>query len=204
MPTAGYFNESLSLAGYSLSDIDVVAISHSHPDHIGNLMTGGAATFPNAEIIYGRTEFDYWKRGEHISDMRKPTLGLFQKVALPLADRMRFIEPGDAIVSGLTAVQAFGHSAGHLAFHFEESGQQLLMLNDTVAHCVASFARPDWHFSMDDNPDAAANTRQQLLDMAATDSIPVVGFHMPFPAIGHVEKSGSGFAYKPALYEFNV
>lgn len=204
MPTAGYFSNSLSLAGYSESDIDIVAISHSHPDHIGNLMTGGEPTFPNAEIVYGRTEYDYWNRGENISDMRKPTLALFRKVAVPLAERMRFIEPGESIASGLTAVDAFGHSAGHLAFHLESENQQLLMLNDTVAHCVASFARPDWHFSMDDDPEAAAVTRQRLLELAAIENIPVIGFHMPFPAIGYVEKSGAGYSYKPALYQFNV
>lgn len=204
MPTAGYFNESLLQAGYSASDIDMVVISHSHPDHIGNLMTNGAPTFPNAEIVYGQTEYDYWQRGENISDMRKPTLALFQKVAVPLADRMRFIEPDESIVSGLTAINAFGHSAGHLAFHFEQGNQRLLMLNDTVAHCAASFARPDWHFSMDDDPDMAALTRQRMLDMAATENIPIIGFHMPFPAIGHVEKTGNGYTYKPALYQFNV
>jgi len=204
MPTAGYFNESLSQAGYSVSDIDMVVISHSHPDHIGNLMTNGAPTFPNAEIVYGRTEYDYWQRGENISDMRKPTLAMFQKVAVPLAERMRFIEPDESIVSGLTAINAFGHSAGHLAFHFEQGDKSLMMLNDTVAHCVASFARPDWHFCMDDDPDMAAITRHRMLDMVATDNIPVIAFHMPFPAVGHVEKTGDGYAYRPALYQFNV
>lgn len=204
MPTAGYFTDSMSQAGYALSDVDMVVISHSHPDHIGNLMTNGVATFPNAEVVFGRTEFDYWNKGENISEMRQPTLALFHKVAVPLAEKMRFIEPGDSIVSGLTAIEAYGHSAGHLAFHFEDGDKRLLMLNDTVAHCVASFARPDWHFSMDDNPEAAAATRKRMLDMAATERLPVVGFHMPFPAIGHVETSGSGYAYRPALYQFNI
>jgi len=204
MPTAGYFSQSLSLAGYDVSDIDIVAISHSHPDHIGNLMTGGEPTFPSAEIVYGRREYDYWRRGDNISDMRKPTLDLFQKVAVPLADRMRFIEPGDSITSGVTAVEAFGHSAGHLAFHLEEDNRRVLMLNDTVAHCVASFARPDWHFSMDDDPNTAAATRKRMLDMALNDDIPIIAFHMPFPAVGYVEKSGPGYAYIPALYQFNV
>lgn len=204
MPSAGFFNNALEQAGYSVSDIDIVVISHSHPDHIGNLMTGGEPTFPNAEIVYGRTEYDYWKRGENISDMRKPTLALFQKVAVPLADRIRFIEPNESIVSGLTVINAFGHSAGHLAFHFEQGQQRIVMLNDTVAHCAASFARPDWHFSMDDDPDTAAMTRQRMLDMVTTDNIPVIAFHMPFPALGHVEKSGKGYAYRPALYQFTI
>ena len=204
MPTAGNFSNSLSLAGYSASDVDIVVISHAHPDHIGNLMTKGAPTFPNAEIVFGRTEYDYWQRGKNISEMRKHTQTLFQKVAVPLVDKMRFIEPDESIVSGLTAIDAFGHSAGHFAFHFEQGNQRLMMLNDTVAHCVASFARPDWHFSMDDDPDMAAQTRRRMLSMVAAENIPVIGFHMPFPAIGHVEKSGDGYAYRPALYQFNV
>jgi len=204
MPSAGYFNNSLALTGYAAADIDMVVISHSHRDHIGNLMTGGEPTFPNAEIVYGRSEYDYWNRGEKISDMRQPTLALFKKVVVPLADRMRFVEPDDDIVSGLTAINAFGHSAGHLAFHFEQGNQRLVMLNDTVAHCAASFARPDWHFSMDEDPETAARTRERLLNMVAAEKLPIIGFHMPFPAVGHVEKSGKGYAYRPALYQFNV
>ena len=204
MPTAGFFNQSLEAAGYSIEDVDMVVLSHSHPDHIGNLMTQGKPTFPNAEVVYGRTEFEYWKRGENISDMRKPTLNLFQKVALPLEGNIRFIEPDESIVPGLTAVEAFGHSAGHLAFHFESEGKQLMMLNDTVAHFVASFAHPEWAFSMDDDPDAAAITRKRLLGRVAADQIPVVGFHIPFPSIGYVAENKSGFDFHPAGYQFNV
>jgi len=204
MPTAGLFNQALEAAGYDVKDVDLVVISHSHPDHIGNLMTQGAPTFPNAEIVYGRREFDYWKRGEGISDMRKPTLALFQKVALPLEKNIRFVEPDETIVPGLNTVEAFGHSAGHLAFHFESEGQQLMFLNDTVAHYVASFAHPEWAFSMDDNPEQAAVSRQRILNGVASNNIPVVGFHIPFPSIGYVIRKDKGFEFQPAAYQFNV
>lgn len=204
MPSAGFFSQSLQAAGYKPEDIDIVLISHSHPDHIGNLMTNGKPTFPNAEVVYGRTEFDYWKKGENISDMRQPTLGLFQKVALPLEDKIRFIDPKDSVIPGLTAIEAYGHSAGHLAFHFESEGQQLMMLNDTVAHFVASFAHPEWAFSMDDNPDAAAVSRRRTLNTVASDNIPVIGFHIPFPSIGYVTTKNKAFEFQPAAYQFNV
>lgn len=204
MPTAGYFTRALISAGYANNDVDLVVISHSHPDHIGNLMTDGKATFANAEIVFGRTEFDFWQRGEHVSELRKPTLALFNKVVLPLKDRMRFVEPDETIVSGLTTVNAFGHSAGHLVFHLESEGHQLMMLNDTVAHFVASFARPDWHFSMDDDPESAAISRQRVLDRVATDQIPVTGFHIPFPSLGYVESIDTGFCFHPASYQFNI
>lgn len=204
MPTAGYFSRSLAAAGYNNEDVDIVLISHSHPDHIGNLMTGGEATFSNAEVVYGRREFEYWQRGENIADFRKPTLALFQKVALPLAERLRFIEPDDVIVPGITAINAFGHSAGHMAFHLESEGHQLLLLNDTVAHYVASFAEPDWAFSMDDDALAAAASRRRVLGMVAQDNIPVIGFHLPFPSIGYVEAHKSAFNFRPASYQFNL
>jgi len=204
MPSAGFFHQSLTSAGYKTEDVDMVLISHSHPDHIGNLMTNGVPTFPNAEVVYGRTEFEYWKKGENVSDMRKPTLALFQKVALPLEKNIRFIEPDETIVPGLTSVAAFGHSAGHLAFHIESDGHQLMMLNDTVAHYVASFAHPEWAFSMDDDADAAAISRRQVLNRVASDNIPVIGFHIPFPSVGHVVANKTGFVYHPATYQFNV
>jgi len=92
MPSAGFFNQTLNTAGYSLEDVDMIVISHAHPDHIGNLMTDGNPTFPNAQVVFGRKEFDYWKSGVNISDMRKPTQALFEKVVLPLADNIRFID----------------------------------------------------------------------------------------------------------------
>jgi len=79
-----------------------------------------------------------------------------------------------------------------------------MMLNDAVAHVVASFAHPEWAFSMDDDPVAAAVTRKKLLDCVATDNIPVIGFHIPFPSLGLVAHNKSGFDFHPANYQFNV
>lgn len=204
MPTAGFFSDGLKLAGYSSEDIDMVLISHCHPDHVGNLLNAGKPTFANAQVILGRTEFDYWQRGENISEMRQPTQALFEKVVLPFADTARFIEPDEKILPGLTSVEAFGHSAGHMCFHFASGKNELLLLNDTVPHYVASFAHPEWHFIMDDFPEQAALTRHRILAKAQSDRVPVIGFHIPFPALGFVETRGAGFEFRPASYQFNI
>jgi len=202
--TTGWYMDGLAAAGYNATDVDMVLISHCHPDHIGNLAHQGKPVFPNAEIVFGRTEFDYWKRGENISAMRQPTLALFNKVALPLAKKARFIEPDEIIAEGLTAVDTFGHSAGHMAFHFESASRQLLFLNDATPHYVASFANPEWHFSMDDDPQTASISRRRILSMAADTQIPVIGFHLPFPSLGFVDKYNGGFKFQPATYQFNL
>jgi glyoxylase-like metal-dependent hydrolase (beta-lactamase superfamily II) len=203
-PTTGWFNELLPEAGYTLGDVDIVVVTHCHPDHIGNLMAGSQPTFPNAEIVFGRTEFDYWVKGENIPDFRPPTLEMFREVAEPMGERARFIEPGDDVVSGVTAVDTFGHSAGHMAFHIESNGQELMIMSDTVAHYAVSLSHPEWHFAMDDNPEVAAVSRRRLLDQIAAAKMAAVGFHMPFPSVGYIERRGDGFVWLPDSYQMNL
>lgn len=203
-PTTGWFMDALGQAGYTADDVDIVLISHCHPDHIGNIASDGVPTFANAQIVIGRAEFEFWKRGENISQMRQPTLALFGKVLLPLEDQLRLIEPEDEIVPGLTAANAFGHSAGHLVFHVESDGRKLVLLNDTTPHYVAAFAHPEWHFSMDDDPVKAAETRRTILAECAASQVPVIGFHLPFPSIGFVETREDGFEFRPATYQFQL
>ncbi len=203
-PTTGWFEQGLLAAGYSVDQVDMVLISHCHPDHIGNVSRDGVLTFPNAEIVIGRAEFEFWKRGEGISKMRQPTAALFLKALLPFENQLRLIEPGDEIVPELRAIDASGHSAGHLVFRLTCGDEELLLLNDTTPHYVASFANPDWHFAMDDDPEKAALSRQKILNMASDDALPVIGFHIPFPALGYVSRRGNGFEFRPATYQFNL
>jgi glyoxylase-like metal-dependent hydrolase (beta-lactamase superfamily II) len=203
-PSTGWFMHCLQEAGYSADDVDIVLISHCHPDHIGNITKDGSPTFPNAEIVVGRAEFNFWKQGKDISEMRAPTLALFQKVLLPLEKQVRMIEPGDEIAPGLRALEASGHSAGHLVFQLSSNGREMLFLNDATPHYVASFANPDWHFAMDDDRELAAISRRKILEMATTGNFPVIGFHLPFPSIGYVERRGDGFEFRPATYQFNL
>ena len=65
--------------------------------------------------------------------------------------------------------------------------------------------RPDWPGSFDDNPDVAAATRKRVLEMAAAlERFAVTGYHMPFPALGFIEKSGTSYRWVPATYQYNL
>ncbi len=183
---------ALQAAGYSADQVDVVVLTHMHGDHIGGLMNGGAPTFPNARYVTGRVEFDAWSTAENDG---------FNANVKPLADRMTFLEDGGSVASGLTAVAAFGHTPGHMAYMVESDGKQLLLGADFANHYIWSLAHPEWEVKFDQDKAAAAATRKTLLDMMAADVVPFVGYHMPWPAFGYVDKSDGGYAYVPHSYQ---
>lgn len=203
-PAQGKYNARLADAGYDVNDVDYVVVTHCHPDHIGNLTAGGKPTFPNAEIVFGEAEFAYWKKGENIPSFRPPTLEMFNNVCLPFEDQARYVKPGDDIVSGVTAVDAFGHSAGHMAYHIESNGQQLMIMSDTVAHFAVSITHPEWHFGMDDDPVKAVESRKRVLATVADDEMLAIGFHMPFPSVGYIERKGDSYTWVPHSYQMNL
>ncbi len=200
----GHLVERLGQAGYKLTDVDVVVITHGHPDHIGGLTEGGKPVFTNARYVFGAAEFDFWKRGENIREARKFNRELFMKIAVPLADRASFVKPGDEIVPGIRSVDVSGHSPGMMAYHVESQGKQLLIWADTCGHYVVSFQRPEWQLDVDDDKEKAVATRKRMLDMTATDRMFVAGFHMPFPGLGLVERSGSAYRWVPVGYQLNL
>jgi hypothetical protein len=57
-------------------------------------------------------------------------------------------------------------------------------------------------FDMD--KEAAAATRKRILDLAAADRIPVTGYHMPFPAVGFIERTGDEYRWVQASYQLNL
>jgi glyoxylase-like metal-dependent hydrolase (beta-lactamase superfamily II) len=183
---------ALNAAGYDADQIDTVVLTHMHGDHIGGLMTDGAPTFANARYVTGAIEFD---TNAAANNER------FNQMVRPLAEKMTMLNDGGSVASGVTAMAAFGHTPGHMAYRLESNGQQLVLGADFANHYVWSLAYPDWEVKFDRDKAAAAQTRRRMLDMMAADKIPVVGYHMPFPAIGYVETREDGFHYVPASYQ---
>ena len=196
---------TLANAGYSAEQIDVVVITHMHPDHIGGLMAEGAATFPNARYVTGEVEYAFWSHEDRLSGATEGVGKLVRSNVVPLAEKTRFLGDAGEVVPGINAIAAFGHTPGHMAYHIESGGQRLLLWADASNHYVLSVEQPDWHVRFDMDKEAAVATRRRLFDMANADRIPVTGYHMPFPAVGFVDKTADGsYRWAQASYQMNL
>ena len=203
-PDAGKLASLLGTAGFQPEQVDLVVISHFHPDHIGGLMEGGQPLFPNARYVTGEVEYDFWSPQDRLSGPTERVATLVQANVVPLADQIAFIKEGDAVAPGIEAIAAFGHTPGHMAFHIESAGERLLLSADTANHFVMSLGRPDWHVRFDMDKEQAVASRKRIFDLVAADRIPFTGYHMPFPAVGYVEKQDLGYRYVPASYQLSL
>ena len=200
----GRLVEGLKYAGYTPDQISVVVITHMHGDHIGGLMEGGKPTFPNARYVTGRTEYDFWVNPARMgTPAEQGHQGVLAKVQ-PLAEKLTFIENDGEVVPGITGLDAFGHSPGHMIFRIESEGKVMMLTADTANHFVLSLQQPDWEVRFDMDKAQAAATRRKVFDMIATDRLAFIGYHMPFPAVGFVEKAGPGYRFVPVSYQFDL
>jgi glyoxylase-like metal-dependent hydrolase (beta-lactamase superfamily II) len=203
-PDAGKLAATLDFAGLKNDQIDIVAITHFHPDHIGGLMESGNPTFPKARYVVGQAEYDFWTNKDRMSGPTEANAKLVQTNVVPLAEKTTFIKPGEDVITGITSIDVSGHTPGMLAFNIESQGKRLVVTGDTVNHYVMSLERPEWHVRFDMDKEKGVETRKRMLDMLATDKLPFSGYHMPFPSIGYVERAGDSFRWVAHTYQLRV
>ncbi|MDP3257567.1 MAG: MBL fold metallo-hydrolase, partial [Bosea sp. (in: a-proteobacteria)] len=64
-PNGGRIFANLAAVGLTPGDIDAVVVSHTHPDHVGNLRAAdGGRAFPRATVFAPKADWDFFVRGE--------------------------------------------------------------------------------------------------------------------------------------------
>lgn len=91
-----------------------------------------------------------------------------------------------------------------MVFRLDSGGKGMMLTADTANHYVLSLQRPDWEVRFDMDKAKAAETRRRVFDMIASERLPFIGYHMPFPAVGFVEKQGEGYRFVPVSYQLDI
>jgi len=124
--------ESLTAVGLTVSDIDVVVLSHLHFDHAGGATrfdeSGRAVpTFPNASYVVQRHE---WVTAT--AEYPELRAAYHQPNFLPLKDcgQLRLIDGNVEIVPGLRAWVTGGHTEAHQAIVIKSGGEGAIYLGD--------------------------------------------------------------------------
>lgn len=198
----GQFHANLVAAGIDRSAVDIVILSHLHGDHINGLLDAdNKPAFPNAELLMPAVDVKFWTDDSNAARFQDPVRGQFanvKRVLGALGNKVTQYEGSKELIPGITSMPTPGHTPGHHSFMIASGSDQVLHQVDVTAGMATLFVRnPNWHFLFDVDGPLAEQTRRKFYDQVTADKLRVQGFHFPFPAVGHIDKDGTGYHFVP-------
>lgn len=195
----GRARESLVAAGVLPQVVDLVLITHAHPDHVGGLTVpegdDRAPVFPRARHLIWKGEWDFWASGEH-RGMFAEMAGTARTHLEPLreAGLLELVDGEAEVASGIRVFPTPGHTPGHMSVAVESGGERAIVAGDVVLTEWA-FEHPDWNAAPEALPEVAAWTRRNLLERACREGGLFQAFHLS--DVGRLEEAGDAFRFAP-------
>jgi glyoxylase-like metal-dependent hydrolase (beta-lactamase superfamily II) len=200
--------DNLKKLGVEAGQIDAVLLTHMHGDHIGGLLVNDKIAFPKAKLYLAQQERDYWaseKIMKTFPEDRRSGFKNAQKVLETYGGAVQTFSPnklgakGAALLPGIEAIAAFGHTPGHTLYEVTSGESKLLIWGDLTHAMAIQMPVPEVAMTYDVDPEMAVAARLAVLEYVADNNIPIAGMHVPYPGTGKVAPaSEGGYAFTPA------
>ena len=174
--------DDMKAKGISRESIDLVVLTHLHPDHVGWNLTNGQPTFPNARYLAPRSDWEYWTEPSVVSGAEHITNQVLPLEKLNILDLM---DPDYQITDELSTVPTPGHTPGHVSIVISSAGQRGYILGD-VAHNPAQAHYTDWNPVFDIDGTQSRKTRNEVFDRMEAQGLMVSAGHFPNPGFGRL------------------
>jgi glyoxylase-like metal-dependent hydrolase (beta-lactamase superfamily II) len=191
----GVARETFDEVGASPDDVDTVAISHSHDDHVGGVvLADGSPAFPRARYVIQRADHD-WERDAAQTGENPTWTALLEP--LSVAGVLDVIEGDHQLTDDIALHHAPGHTPGHQVIRIESGDGRALLSADTWNHPI-QLAHPGWESGSDNDRAEAEVTRRALLAELATDPSVLVATTHFAESFGHIRHGANGAVWEAA------
>jgi glyoxylase-like metal-dependent hydrolase (beta-lactamase superfamily II) len=200
---AGLTISNLRAAGIEPEQIDIVVLTHAHPDHAWGLVDDhGSRRYPNARVALGRADFDWWtdlsRIREDMTEHQQDQIRGAHKNLTAYLDRLILLDGDEEIAAGVRAVATPGHSPGHMVYEISSAGQTMICWGDLCHHHALLLEHPEWNFMFDHDGEMATARRREVYAAVSESRQWVFGYHFPFPGLGHLRRDPGGYTWLPA------
>jgi glyoxylase-like metal-dependent hydrolase (beta-lactamase superfamily II) len=184
----GALLDSLATLGRTPEQIEAIAFTHLHIDHVGWVQHPVPGTdrfaFAHAEYLVSEPE---WDRRDIVPD----------DLVTIMTPRVRTIADGAEIFPGVRVRVFGGHTPGHSEYVISGGGRRLIAFGDAL-HTSLQTDHPEWPAGIDHDPALAVEHRHRLArELAEPDTIGF-GIHFADVQFGHVNRNGTGPAWQPS------
>jgi glyoxylase-like metal-dependent hydrolase (beta-lactamase superfamily II) len=189
----------LARHGVRPQDVDLVINTHLHADHCaGNTvfesdLSSVKATFPNAEYIVQRREYEDAMRP---NERTRATYVPLNYEPLLEHGQMRLLDGDTEILPGIFGVVTPGHTPGHQAVRFESGGQHALFVSDLASYAV-HFERLGWMTAYDVEPLITLETKRHWQTWALETNALIIFQHDPHLCAGRLVREGDAVHIEP-------